>query len=35
MLEKQIRATYNEQTITFYQAYKKDIAEPEKMQRHK
>jgi hypothetical protein len=28
MLEKQIRAVYDEQTITVYQAYRKDIAEP-------
>lgn len=28
MKEKQIRAIYNDQTITVYQAYKKDIAEP-------
>ncbi len=28
MLEKQIRAVYDQQTITVYQAYRKDIAEP-------
>ena len=28
MLEKQIRAVYDEQTITVYQAYKKAIALP-------
>ena len=28
MLERQIRALYDEQTITVYQAYRKDIAEP-------
>lgn len=28
MLEKQIRAVFDEQTITVYQAYRKDIAEP-------
>ena len=28
MLEKEIRAVYDEQTITVYQAYRKDIAEP-------
>lgn len=28
MLEKQIRAVYDENTITVYQAYRKDIAEP-------
>jgi hypothetical protein len=28
MLEKQIRAVFDEQTITVYQAYKKDIAQP-------
>lgn len=28
MIEKQIRAVYDEQTITVYQAYRKDIAEP-------
>lgn len=28
MLEKQIRAVFDEQTITVYQAYRKEIAEP-------
>lgn len=28
IIEKQIRAVYDEQTITVYQAYRKDIAEP-------